>query len=257
MFMGSLLAFNFISSEDTKLMTATQLFSAGILIAALGVKLAPQMLNSSTGLLGSACIFAGGFAGIAMMVCLERIADAEDVDDHDDYENMEDGKIELLVGEHNTNTKRKPVPWRLAIPIFVDSWMDGLLIGVVLLVSHHAAGIMALATTFEMGFLGISFGALLKPCGWKKWPVALLAPTMLVSGGIAGVCVADTLNSNPAFFGGVIAFGSSAIFIVTKELLQQAYENIGKGDRHLSILVFVGFFSVIISERLFPDVGFL
>merc|ERR1719313_2828340 len=148
------------------------------------------------------------------------------------------------------------VPWGTVVPIFIDSWMDGLLIGVVLLVSTHAAGIMALATTFEMGFLGISFGALLKPCGWKKWPVALLAPTMLVTGGIAGACFADMLNSNPAFFGGVVAFGSSAIFLVTKELLEQAYENIGH-DRHLTVWVFVGFFFVIISERLFPEMRFI
>eukprot|EP00746_Dinoflagellata_sp_MGD_P140314 gnl/MRDRNA2_/MRDRNA2_73583_c0_seq1.p1 gnl/MRDRNA2_/MRDRNA2_73583_c0~~gnl/MRDRNA2_/MRDRNA2_73583_c0_seq1.p1 ORF type:complete len:285 (-),score=48.10 gnl/MRDRNA2_/MRDRNA2_73583_c0_seq1:130-984(-) len=251
MFMGSLVAFNLIPSQNKKLLAATQFFSAGILIAALGVKLLPQMLNCTTGLLGSACILIGGCAGFALMISLENIMDE---DGHDEGHDLEDSKTESLLDcENISKSGRMPVPWRLAVPIFVDSWMDGLLIGVVLLASTHAAGIMAFATTIEMGFLGISFGALLRPCGWKKWPVALLAPTMLVIGGLAGVCFAAMLNANPAFFGGVVAFGSSAIFLVTKELILQAYENIGKDNKHLSIWVLVGFFFVILTERLFPE----
>jgi len=114
---------------------------------------------------------------------------------------------------------------------------------------------MSLATTIEMGFLGITFGAILKTCGAKKWPAAASAPILLVLGGIAGAVFAGALKSNPAVFQGIVAFGASALlFLVTHELLNEAKENMGEEDDwRLSIWLFVGFFFIILSERIFPE----
>lgn len=271
MFLGSCAAFKLISSQSKGLLAITQFFSAGILIAAIGAELVPKLINSSTGWLGSVCVSIGFFTGVALMLGIEACIEDDDEDDE------EDEKKESLVPAENKPAKRrssitkcakdldsaeqcdatettKAVAWGLTVPIFIDSWMDGLLIGVVLVASTHAAGIMALATTIEMGFLGITFGAMLKPCGWRKWPLALLAPVILVAGGGAGAVCADMLNANPAVFEGVVAFGASALlFLVTHELLTEASENMGKEDWHLSVWVFIGFLFVIISERIFPD----
>merc|ERR1719265_122032 len=42
-----------------------------------------------------------------------------------------------------------PVPYASAIPIYVDSSIDVLLIGIIVAASFHAGAIMALATTIE------------------------------------------------------------------------------------------------------------
>lgn len=163
--------------------------------------------------------------------------------------------ILAALAKAETASGSQPVPWTIAVPIYVDSWMDGLLIGIVLAVSVHAGAIMTLATTIEMGFLGITFGALLKPCGGKRWVLAALAPLILVAGGVAGTLSASTLQDHPALFNGIVAFGASALlFLVTHELLKEARENEGEEeDWTLSSWLFVGFFFIIISERIFPD----
>merc|ERR1712136_632786 len=97
---------------------------------------------------GSVTISVGFTAGCALMLSLEAFMD----DDHDE----DDKKKELVpksgeaqrrsFGRRSTTMKRSmtslylskelttPVPWSSAVPILVDSWMDGLLIGVVLMV---------------------------------------------------------------------------------------------------------------------------
>merc|ERR1712150_268489 len=211
---------------------------------------------------GSVSICIGFAAGCALMLSLEAFMD--DDDDEDDKKEQLVGPglkrkstiTKLMTGLDLSREVTKPVPWSSAVPILVDSWMDGLLIGVVLMVSTHAAAIMALATTIEMGFLGITYGAMLKPCGQKKWPLAVAAPLLLVAGGLAGAAFADMLNANPAVFEGVVAFGASALlFLVTHELLKEASENMGQEDWHLSVWVFIGFLFVIITERIFPEGG--
>lgn len=246
MFMGSVVAFKTVALQNKLLLAIMQFFTAGILIAALGMKLIPKLLENCSGILGSLCILAGFSSAFALMLGLEVF-----VGDDDDSQDIEYGRKELLIVDTKARdaSTLKKLPWGVIAPICIDSWMDGLLIGVVLMASAHAARIMVLATSIEMGFLGITFGALLKPCGWKKWPSALLAPAILIVGGAAGCGFAGMLDTNHAVFGGIIAFGTSSILYVAKELLREAGESIGKEDRHLRIWVPIGFFFIILSEK--------
>lgn len=223
MFVGSVVAFYLLTHQSSKILSITQHFSAGILIAAIGAELIPKLADTSTGLLGTFCITLGFFGGVALMLGLESI-----MDEQEDEEGEKIGARGLLHESLQTSSsnddsrgkrlwkskvskvvtkmkviralspqviKVRPIPWKVTIPIYIDSLVDGLLIGIVMVASAHAGYIMALATTIEMGFLGITFGATVKACGGKRWPVAALAPVFLVIGGLLGAACADALHS--------------------------------------------------------------
>jgi len=61
MFMGSILAFTCISGENKRVLSITQYFSAGILIAAIGSELMPKLISSNTGVHGTLGIAVGFF----------------------------------------------------------------------------------------------------------------------------------------------------------------------------------------------------
>merc|ERR1712048_934889 len=110
----------------------------------------------------------------------------------------------------------------------VDSGVDGLLIGICCVASLQGGAIMATATSIEMFFLGVTFGAMVRKCGAKRWAVTLLAPLLLIAAGFVGASAADALASCAWAFQGIVAFGVSALlFLVVEELLKEAQENIG------------------------------
>jgi len=148
------------------------------------------------------------------------------------------------------------VPWGVAVPIYIDSGVDGLLIGICVVASYQGGAIMATATSIEMFFLGVTLGAMIRKCGPKRWAVGLLAPLILLAAGTVGAVFADALSSHPWAFQGVVAFGASALlFLVVSELLKEAMENADEVEWRVNptIWVFVGFFIVILSGRVFPS----
>lgn len=146
-------------------------------------------------------------------------------------------------------TATSPIPYGFAIPVYVDCVMDGFLLGVIAAASLQAGMVMSAATCLEMGFLGFTFGAILKPCGWKRWPMALLGPCLLLLTGAVTALGAGAIAHRPDLLQGLLAFGaSSLLFLVTEELLEEARKN--DGGRCTSFWFFVGFFAVILSERV-------
>lgn len=262
MALGCITAFTVMPKESKKLLAITQYFSAGLLTAAIGVELTPKLINADTGATGTVFVIVGFAAGPGLMHGLAAL-NPEGEEDEDTPENprpCEDAPEDpltqsLLPTEAPKETPPNgSIPWTKSVPIYVDSLMDGLLIGVCAAASEHAGYIMALATLLEMGFLGITFGMMLNGCGWKKWPGALVAPVILVLGSIAGAALSDSLACNGAVFNGIVAFGASALlFLVTHELLKEASEINAGEDWHLSIWIFIGFLFIIITVRVFPD----
>lgn len=173
------------------------------------------------------------------------------------------------------------IPWASISPILVDCCVDGLLIGLVAHVSLHAGLICALATCVEMSFLGLTLGGFLKPCllvgktvggleakanTTRVWLVAALAPFLLITSGILTTIFSSFLTAHPQVLLAMMSFGTAAlVFLVTNELIPTARTNMEMehvhGDGAFSesptwrtrIFLFLGFFSVLCTERLVPD----
>ncbi len=52
-----------------------------------------------------------------------------------------------------------PFPADFALAVYIDSMLDGLLVGLTLITGKSAGLYMAVAMAFEMGFLGLTFAA--------------------------------------------------------------------------------------------------
>merc|ERR1719310_1426726 len=108
---------------------------------------------------------------------------------------------------------------------------------------------MALATSIEMGFLGLSFVATLRTrtsSVLKLVGIAVLPPLTILLMGALGFLLGHTLEQNPAVFIGFIAFSIVALlFLVTQELLAEAKEVAGDSIV-INSLFFVGLLAGIL-----------
>lgn len=295
MFLGSVVAFVGMGNNSDKVLSCTQYFSAGLLIAAVASELVPRLTDERMSHLTFLCVTVGFFAGLGALLLTERFMEAHEVSEESEDEDKESPllqaktasgaalwkraklKISAVSGLASVGSKRvghnassailnykhsealrakgivKPMPWKACIPIYMDSLIDGLLIGIVLTVSWHAGATMTLATTFEMGFLGLTFGAMLRACGTKRWIGAVAAPVILWLGGIIGGTCAGFLKESTTIFPGIVAFGTAALlFLVVNELLSEARENMGEEeDWRLSSCFFLGFFFILLSDHVF------
>lgn len=101
------------------------------------------------------------------------------------------------------------IPWTLVVAVYVDSFMDGLLIGISAVAGQNAGLIMTVALTIEMMFLGLTFSASLQSLSNVALRYLLVtgAPLMILVGGAVGAWAAALLSANPIMQIGLIAFG--------------------------------------------------
>lgn len=285
------------------MLSATQHFSAGILLAAIGLELLPKLISNGKGLWGSVAIAVGFAAGVVLMLGVkyvtEKLEPEEDSDDEEEDTGKEssallasgdsagsaygsnaaaidipeakatfDGEARALsprdrfkkavsavkfinrmkrgadkravsriaIAMRSAELKRHlsrpamqkelaepsadpepepelgPFPLSLSMAVGVDSIMDGVLLGIVYVVSTHAGQIMAVATAIEMLFLGVTYSVSVQPHGCLKSAFAVvLQPVLLVAGGAIGAAATNELSDNPNIFVGVIAFGIATL----------------------------------------------
>jgi len=149
--------------------------------------------------------------------------------------------------------KSEIVPWSLVAAVNVDSFVDGLLVGLAYTASAQAGYLMAFATCIEMGFLGLSFSATLQNITDSKLKhlAHSLAPScVLLLGGLMGAAAGEQFQSSPAMFAGFISFAIVALlFLVTQELLAEAREAEVGDLWYINIWVFFGIFTVVLVEK--------
>lgn len=98
----------------------------------------------------------------------------------------------------------------LAGQVYVDSFMDGLLIGISAVAGQNAGLIMTVALTIEMMFLGLTFSASLRHLpSLQRYGLVTGAPLMILVGGTVGAYAAALLSANPIVQIGLIAFGGT------------------------------------------------
>jgi len=143
---------------------------------------------------------------------------------------------------------KETIEWPLVFAVSVDGAVDGLLIGLAFSASKTAGWSMAIATTIEMCFLGLSFSATIENetrSKVKHAGIVCIPPLMLITMGMVGHFIGTLLQEFPLVFVGFIGFAIVALlFLVTQELLAEARETAGS-SKLINSMFFVGLFGGI------------
>ena len=151
------------------------------------------------------------------------------------------------------------LPVNLILPVTVDCFVDGFLIGVSVAISPKAGFILAVANCFEMSFLGMAYASRLVKCTGASVlsrNLALYGPPviMFLAAGV-GALMAHTVKHIPMIFIAFVALGVVALlFLVCNELLIEAKNAQGEDEKWwISICIFLGIYMVLIVNQLVPE----
>lgn len=149
------------------------------------------------------------------------------------------------------------LPLTLIIPVCMDCFVDGFLIGISSSISLKAGIVLGFANSLEMAFLGMAYTARLIKCTGSPVylrRIALYGPPfiMFLASGL-GALLGDTVSHIRAVFIGLVAFGAVALlFLVCNELLIEAHNAQGEEERWwISALVFLGIYVVLVMDHAF------
>jgi zinc transporter ZupT len=150
------------------------------------------------------------------------------------------------------------LPVNLILPVTIDCFVDGFLIGVSVAISPKAGYILAVANCFEMSFLGMAYASRLIKCTGTtalRRNIALYGPpfVMFFAAGL-GALLASLVREIPMAFIAFVAFGVVALlFLVCNELLIEAKNAQGEEEKWwISICIFMGIYMVLIVNQLLP-----
>lgn len=147
------------------------------------------------------------------------------------------------------------LPLGLVLPVTMDCFVDGFLIGVSTSISFKAGAVLGAANCLEMSFLGMAYAARLKKCTASSYRNRMLAlygpPLLMTASAVLGAVVGDATRAVYAIFIALVAFGSVALlFLVCNELLIEAREAQGDDERWwISITVFLGIYIVLMLDH--------
>lgn len=205
-----------------RLSSAIQHLTAGIVFAAVGMELLPDILHEAR-----PAAMAGGFiSGVALMLGL---------------------KAYTAQVEKQRDSKRKTsnsLLWTLAIDVFID----GLLVGVGFAAGAKEGILLTVALTGEVLFLGLSSAASLSRGGSSR--ARIMSTTfglsaVLVAGGVVGSAALQGLSGG--LLEAVLSFGCAALlYLVTEELLVEAHEE--PETPALTAMFFLGFLLLALLE---------
>ena len=147
------------------------------------------------------------------------------------------------------------LPMGLIIPIVVDGFVDGFLIGVAYALSAEAGMILAAANTLEMSFLGITLSSSVSKCTGSsrlaRRAAIFTPPLVMLVASAVGVTAGQAAQSNGLLYSAFVAFGVVALLaLVCKELLIEAHSAQGEDVKwYISIMTFAGIFVVLMLNR--------
>lgn len=149
------------------------------------------------------------------------------------------------------------LPSSLIIPVTIDCFVDGFLIGVTIAISSRAGYILAAANCLEMGSLGMAYSSRIAKCTGspilhRQLAVILPPLIMFLSSGL-GAAVAGYSDGVPSAFVGFVAFGVFALIsLVCCELVIEAREVQDSEDKWwMQLFIFLGVYLVLMLEPVF------
>jgi zinc transporter ZupT len=188
---------------------------------------------------------------------------------HEIYEHMRDmdGHISRFHEYADTWTwkwQRRPeltepelgdtLPLSLIIPVTIDCFVDGFLIGISVALSRNAGYVLAAANCLEMSSLGMAYSSRLAKCtgssAFARQAALLLPPLLMFLSSGFGAYIADLSTGNPMLFITFVSFGIFALIsLVCCELIMEAREvQDSKELWWLQLFIFFGVYVVIMVE---------
>jgi ZIP family zinc transporter len=173
-----------------------QHFAAGVVIAAVALKVAPDTMRSQA----SPMLLLGGFTlGGLVMIGVKWLT--------------------LRIEEQQRHRKRKP--WGLTAAAAIDTAIDGVIIGVGFKMGAGLGVVLSLALGLELLFLTLSVGASFRQEGGSRlttFAVTSGISLLLFVGALSGMLLLRRASS--ALLAGLLSFGAAALlYLVTEELL--------------------------------------
>lgn len=200
---------------------AIQLFTAGVIFAAVAVELLPQLSDQRP------LVVAAGFAtGTAVMLSVKVATERAEARGSASG----DGSLGLVLA------------------LATDTFIDGTLLGVAFATGAHQGFVLAVALTLEALFLNMSATTAADAAGAPRRQVISIAAALavlLALSAAAGVAVFSALPGGP--FHAFVAFGVAALlYSVVEELAVEAHE---EGEPPLvAAMFFLGFLVVLLLE---------
>lgn len=196
-----------------------QHFAAGIVTAAVGVEILPQVVAETEGPVWPLVAFA---LGGLFMLGLKWF-------DHW-FERREAARGKFGIG--------------LALAGTLDTLVDGLVVGVGFLAGKGAGVLLAVGLGVEVLFLSLSVGAELRTEGAPRKTAVLYTlpiPAALAIGSVAGVLLLQ--GASTALLMGILSFGAAALlYLVVEELV--LYAGPAGHDLRTTAVFFLGFLAI-------------
>lgn len=211
-------------SPGEKTRISVQHFAAGVVFAAVGVELLPELTRN----IHLASLLIGFFLGVGLMLLVRFVTDK--------FEQKESS-------EHSRGSGG------LVVASGVDVFIDGLLMGVSFDVGVKEGIVITIALTIELLFLTISVVSSLTKGGKSKSTVigvtVMLAALVLIGASLGGFFL-DGLTGHSLEI--VIAFATAALlYLVTEELLVEAHQ--GRDNAFATTMFFIGFLIILVLEN--------
>ena len=177
-------------------------FAAGVIFSVLGVELLPDIMKQHAPFQ----IIAGFVAGFIVMIIVRQVTEGK----------KEDGSKE----------EENKLPFTLLIPVAVDIFIDGMLLGIGFFAGKKEGILLAIALAFELFSLGIAVAIELQYRNISKTKSIVTLIIVALVFFISAILGATLLHNLPhAWLEVMLSFGIAALlFLVTEELLTEAHE---------------------------------
>jgi ZIP family zinc transporter len=177
-------------------------FASGVVFSVLGVELLPDVMREHAPFQ----IIAGFIAGFILMILVRKFTEGK--------------------GGTSGNSEENELPFTLLIPVAVDIFIDGLLLGIGFFAGNKEGLLLAIALSFELFSLGIAASIELQYRHLSKTKSIITVICVALVFFASAVLGATLLHNLPqAALEVMLSFGIAALlFLVTEELLTEAHE---------------------------------
>jgi len=205
-----------------------QHFAAGVVLAALGTELLPEVLHRRAPI--AAAI--GFLVGTVLMLVVRELAEGKP-DLHPDEANQGEHK-----GAHGDGS--------LTLTVGIDLLIDGFLIGLGFAAGARTGALLTVALSIEVLFLGLSTAKPGTPARKVLLTTAVFGVLLLV-GALGGAALGGALSG--AAMEVALSFAASAlVYLVTEELLTEAHE-VPETPLSAAMLSF-GFLTIVVIDMV-------
>lgn len=200
----------------------TLYFAAGVVFSVVSVELLPEIMRRSL----IEYIVLGFALGVTAMFAVRKLTErmATPAGAESSVANIADVSVSGNAGREFAGSPDNPAA--LLVAVGVDFVLDGLLLGIGFAAGAHIGLLLALAETAEQFAVGVALVGELRQAGAsarRAWVTAAVLSLLVFVSAIGGATVLSRMPDRA--FEAVLSFGlASLLFLVTEELLAEAYE---------------------------------